>query len=456
VVIGESSCRLEARNGTKLALFAFKMNCRREWPYMGQYKTASGIQISYNSKKENFINEILRDLIDSIQSGNFLAGVHVSPSLLLISSILNISGITDEEVITSIVFRAGVDIQGNKVIDLPSFFEAVGKTAQGYLNKPHQEFHLVFPLNYKRGKLLSDRFSINRLDFEVTSWSVISSKYDITSLCTEVKNFIRYPHDAVYWHSQSSPLFLKIYGRSTEEVFRRGEKAYEILITSINYILDRSIRFQFTRNSPLAEVLPAVGYGVFLPSGKLECSYSSLDFLNLQTLCEADLDFARLQTMINLAESENILDRRFIQALLSHREGLETTLWDVAFLSYWRVLEILAFGERIDYDMNDVVKRICILLKANNNTKEFLNLCASRRNNLVHRGVFSHEGQPLVLILKWFTNYCLSEFEKLIKNYRTEQEIEQYYEQSHIKSDLLEVQRKVIDNILAERNPNKL
>jgi hypothetical protein len=420
---------------------------------MGQYLTKSGAQISYDSKKENAIKENLKVLLISIKAGNFLAGFHVSPPLLLISSLLNISEITDEDVIASLVFSAGIDVQGEKEVELPAFFEAVGRSTQRYLNRPNQEFHLVFPLNYKREKVLTDKFTINKFIFDVMEWKDMRSKYDINSLSDEVRKFIRIHHDPIYWHEESCALLIRIYERSAEEAFRRAEKAYDILIASINYLLDKSIKYQFGRNAPLASVLPAVGYGVFLPSGNLDCPFIDTEHLNFQTLCVEDLDFTRLVSVINLSDSENRIDHRFLQGLNSHNEGLETTQWDAAFLSFWRVMEILAFGQRTDYNMNEVVRRICVFLTADNPTKDFLNLCASRRNSLVHQGVLSSEGQPLVLTLKYFSNICLQKFEKLIQEHRTEQSVERYFEMAGLSTDQLEEYKKVVENILKKRTP---
>ncbi len=418
---------------------------------MTQYKT-SGVQISYDNNKVEILEENIRALIQSIQNSNLFAGFHVSPPLLLLSSLLNLNDIADEYVVASLVFSVAVDNQENGQIALPSFLDALGMKAKKYLERSHEEFHLIFPLNYDRNKLLVNHFSINHIDFEIVTWDECQKKYDIASLCNRAKDFIHSQQNPIYWHEQSVPLFTKIFGRSPEEAFRRGEKAYEILTGSMNYILDNSITYQFSENKPLAKVLPSVVYGVFSPDGKLVCPYVDTDFINYQTLCNDDMDFSKLQILINLAESSNCLDRRFSQALKSHIEGLETTYWDVAFLSFWRVFEILSFGDSSKYDMNDVVERTSILLGADKKTRDFLSFCASRRNNLVHKGVFSSEGQPLVLTLKIFSKLCLNVFGKLIKNYRTIPMFEQYFALVNSSTEKLVEQKSIIENILKERS----
>ena len=419
---------------------------------MSQYKTLSGVQISFDNKKENIIKDNLVALILSIQSGDIFAGFHVSPPLLVISSIIQVGAVREEELIASLAFAAGVEIQGEKQIDLPVFFEALGKKAHDYLQRPHQEFHLVFPLNLRRGKIPFERIEVNRESFEVISWEETRGRYDIPNLQAMIHDSIHFQHHQEYWSDQGSALLLKIYCRSAEEAFRKGEKAYDNFLSSINYILDTSITIHLAGNSPYAKVVPSVGYGVFLPTGDLDCPYIDREFLNYQHLCSDEFNADKLRAILELTRSERKIDQRFMQALRLHSDGLKTTNWDASFLSFWRVLEILAFGERTDYDMNDVVKRTCVLLKANSKTKDFLNLCASRRNSLVHRGVFSSEGQPLVLTIKIFSKLCLSRFEKLLQEYRTEQMIEKYFEIVDFTTEQLTEQRTVIENILKERN----
>ena len=419
---------------------------------MAQFQTKVGVQISFDSKKATAINDNLHALILSIQSGYFLPGFHVSPSILMLSSIVSISGITDEELVSSMIFAAGVDIQNEKKVGPNTFFEALGLRVRQHLSIPAREFHLLFPLNYRRNLIPAEQISINRLDFEIKSWNEIDENYDISALKSGVNDFIQFTHNTVYWHEQSTPLLLKIHGRSAEEVFRRGEKAFEVLISAINYLLDKSITIQLSRNSPMGKVILPVGYGVFETTGKLDSPYVDIDYLNLQTLCNEKLEFDKLQSVFNLSQSNNKIDQRFLQAILAHNDGLKTTNWDNAFLSFWRVFEILTFGDRTDYDMNSVVQRLSLLIKPDNITKGFLNLCAYRRNSLVHRGIFTSEEQPYVLMSKLFSKLCLTKFERLLQNFRNEQMIEKYFEMAGLSNDQLKVQLEVIETIIKERN----
>lgn len=417
---------------------------------MAQIQTSSGIQISYDSNKERIISENLSVLINSIRSGNLSVGFHVSASLLVISSIIQVGSIKDEELIASLAFAAGVEIQVAENIELQTFIEALGRKAYDYMQRPSLEYHLLFPLNIPREKIPFKKIAINREAFEVLTWEETRAKYDIPALVADINGFFHVKHDQEYWNDRGSVLLLKFYNRSAEEAFRRGEKAFDNLLSSINYILDTSISIHFTGNPPNAKVIPSVGYGVFRPTGELDLPYIDKEFLDNQRLCSDEIDPNKLQALLNIIRSDRKVDQRFTQALRLHNDGLKTTNWDTAFLSFWRVFETLAFGERTDYDMNDVVKRIFILLRADSSTKDFLNLCAGRRNNLVHRGIFTSEEMGLALTIKVYSKLCLKNYEKLIFYFGTEQMIEKYYELASLSNEQLTEQQFVIQTILSK------
>jgi abortive infection bacteriophage resistance protein len=143
-----------------------------------------------------------------------------------------------------------------------------------------------------------------------------------------------------------------------------------------------------------------------------------------------------------------------IEAIKSHSLGLETTNWANSYLAFWRVFEILAFGNRIDYKMNDVIKRVCILLGANNNNiREFLNICAEHRNSLVHRGMFPSDGQSIVLTLKNYSALSIMKFLELSNVYHKVNLLDEYYESANSSTKDLLDRKSVIESILAKRNP---
>jgi len=418
---------------------------------MTQIQTVAGIQISYDSNKEKTIKENLSSLIDIIRAGDILVGFHISPYLLVISSMIQVDSIKDERVIASLVFAAGVEIQGSQDIELQVFFETLGRKAYDYVRKPTQEYHLLYPLNILRAKIPFGQIVIGQETFEVLTWEEAGKKYNVPKLQTEINNSIHFPHEQELWNHQGSVLILKIYSRSAEDAFRIGEKAFDKLLSSINYILDTSISIRLNEASPHAKVIPSVGYGVFRPTGELDCPYTDIDFLNKQKLCSEQIDPNELQVLLSLINSTRRTDQRFIEALSEHNNGLKTTNWDTAFLSFWRVFEILSFGARTDYNMSDVVKRTCTLLRDNVNTQSFLNLCAIRRNSLVHQGIFSPEAEPLVLTIKFYSKRCLMKYENLIHFLKTEYMVEKYYELANLNSDQLNEQQLVIQAILNER-----
>lgn len=424
-----------------------------EGEVVAQLQTKSGIQISYDDKKRRILENLLRTLIASIKAGDFLAGFHVSPPLLAFCSLIKISGMNDDDLKASLAFRAGITLQDHENLTIEEFLDVFGGAIREYLDRPQQEYHLLFPINIKRNKIPNVPIVINGVSFEIYEWQDIQKKYDLSSLIAEVRKYIEFVHDPIYWDNNSTPLMAKVFGRNAEEVFRVCKGAYDLYRSFLNFYLDRSIRVQLSRLSPLASVVSPVGYGVFLTDGKLESPYINLEHLNYQALCKEGVDEQQIQTLINKSNSRANADIRLIEAIKSHSLGLEAANWENSFLAFWRVFEILAFGNRTDYNMNDVVNRMCTLIGAKDDgIKEFLMLCAHRRNSLVHRGNFPIEGQSLVLTLKYYSKLGITSFLRIGDSFSTEKMIEEYYMLANSTTEDLLERKDVVERILSVRN----
>jgi hypothetical protein len=267
-----------------------------------------------------------------------------------------------------------------------------------------------------------------------------------------IQKYIGFSHESHYWDQESTPLVIKIFGRTVDESFRIVENAYDLYRSILNLLLDRTIRIQFSRQTLLASVVPAVGYGVFLPDGEFVCPYINLDVLNHQFLCKGDIDQEKVDLLINKSDSMNNADMRLIQAIKLHNSGLETTNWDYAYLSFWRVFEVLVFGERINYNMDDVVARICTLLGIKSGVdKEFLRLGANHRNRLVHRGIPLEDEQAMVQLLKSFSTQSIFRFLEISDLYPTGKMIDEFFTLAGSPLTDLNDRKRVIENILLAR-----
>jgi hypothetical protein len=210
---------------------------------------------------------------------------------------------------------------------------------------------------------------------------------------------------------------------------------------------------QFASPSPLANIIPAVGYGVFTSNGNHEAAYTDVKYLNYQTICKESInDKDVLKLLIDKTSSSSDVNKRLLEAIKSYNAGLEMTNWESSYLSFWRVFEILTFGNRTDYNMNDVVLRVSSLLGLQSGVDMgYLKLCSKRRNLLVHRGYFPSEGQAFMLTIKEWSDLCIKSFLHLSAIYTNINELEKYYELAKSStSDLLE-RKGVIESILAER-----
>jgi hypothetical protein len=418
---------------------------------MTQVKTSAGPQISFADRDIKSIERNIAMLIRQVKAGDFLLGFQVSPAMHVLGSLLKIDKIEEEEVIRHMTLRAAINLQGNADIGINQFMEALGAAAKSFLQKEIKEFHILFPLNTD-STLLSkvSHLQIRNITFELGTWKMVEERYDIEALTKKVGDFMKVDSFDP-WNRDGIPLMVKIRGRNANEVFQRIVETYDLLISSINYLLDMGVRIQLQSPEPLGVVRPAVGYGVFLPDGKLEEPFVELEQVNFQTLCREKFDLDELFKILALANRKEKLNstiKIYFSALLTYNAALLTSKWTNAYLGLWQALEWVAFDPNANYDMKNVVERICILIKCSDSIRDFLHICAKRRNELVHRGQFSTDGQSEVLILKQIVRASLGQILQLADLFPNRNSLNEYFVYSNFSREELIEKNQVIKNIL--------
>lgn len=422
---------------------------------MAQVTTAAGVQITYDAKREGLIQRHIAAQIATFEGPDhgLMGAFQVSQSLHILGANLNITGIEDEEAARHSIFAAATDFQNRPVPSTLEFLEALGVRAKRFIDQPFQEFHVLLPLNVAFENLAGiESFSVNGVQLNCLRWNDVQNAYATEELRTQIYHFLDLDNTPDLWNWSGTPLLAKIYARTGHEAFQRASEAYERLCATINFVLDTD-RVDLARPRPKASVVKPVAYGVFQLDGALAEPFVSEEALNFQSHLARPQNFEQIYRLFNEIFGEqtaNYSTRRFINALLGFHYALSTTDWSKAYLSLWQCLEILAFGSQQRYDMSQVVERISALMKASGVIQDFLALCANKRNDLVHRGQFSADGQSEVILLKVIVRRCLWHFFSIRGSFPTEVTLEEYYLHAALSTEKLVERKRVIETLLPQ------
>ena len=179
------------------------------------------------------------------------------------------------------------------------------------------------------------------------------------------------------------------------------------------------------------------------------------EYLYLQNPVYQTFDKSAIDELLSqLARSSRPEDTActFARALRAYGWALESVNWRECYLALWQTLEIMTFDREKHYDMREVAERAFLLLGRDEAIRDFLNVCADKRNDFVHRGQFSSDGQPEVLSLKSVVRLCLVWFRATIKTYPTWSSLNEFFNHASISSDQLAERKRVIESILAKRS----
>jgi hypothetical protein len=424
---------------------------------MAQVMTSAGIQITYDDRKREVIQRNLKALMRSVRAGDIAVGFLVSGPLHVLGEFVRIEGIDDDDVKQHVIFTAAIHLQSLADIGIAELVEAVGVAAQNYLSRPMQLYHVMLPLNVE-GRLLSEvaKFSIQGVALTRETWPTFQKEYAHDRLTASIQDYLKYDMPDNLWNWSGIPLVAQVTARNPGEAFSKASDAYEILRAVFNVVHDAS-PIQLQRREPLASANPAAAYGVFFPDGRFAEAFIDVEQLSFQN---------RFLTPSKLASVLEMLDRLFadgrpastikiyLDALRAYNRGLDATNWQNAYLSLWQSLEVMTtFDLRGTYRMEDVVKRTKVLLTMDDDVlSDFLNLCADRRNSLVHRGLFSEDGQSNVLLLKAIARACLVRFLQLAKGFPSQVQLSEYFLRAHLTSEELSQRKQAIETILSEKD----
>jgi hypothetical protein len=419
---------------------------------MTQVTTAAGVQVSYSDKKISQIERNMHALLASIAAANLMVGFQLSQSLHVLGTTLRIEGVDDESTLRDLIFNAGVGIYIQPEVTLPKFIEAIGNEAKRYLDRPVQEFHILLPLNATfQPSPENSMFLVMGVALELCNWNDVRARYKVEDLVDQANEFFGKDIPSKLWNPLGTPLIVKVRDRTGEGAFEKVERAYDLFRAVLNYRHDMD-QFQLQRPEPLAIVPAPSAYGVFLPDGNLhEQPLFNLEHVrsqyNLLTVFDPQ-GLSKILTKFKSNIQKNSTTRIFIEALISYGRALDTANWADAYLALWQALEIMTYGTQTKYNMGNVVDRVRTILRGDDLTTDFLNMCADRRNRFVHRAQFSSDGQSEAILLKLVVRRCLMAFYNLMDSYATESSLNEYFAHASMSNDALTERKRVIENIL--------
>ncbi len=429
---------------------------------MAQIRTAAGLQVEYGDKKQVIIQRNLAALMEEVRVGKLLVGFQVSQPLHVLGERISIVGIEDDDVTRQVILTAAIQLQSVGVPSVSDLAEAIGVAGQNYLSRPMQLYHVVLPLNVEARLLTEvDTFSIQGVDLIRETWTNLQNIYALEKIIANIQDYLKDNELDDLWNLSGAPLVAKVRARNPTEAFDRAFEAYDILRAIFNFAHDAN-PIQFQRPEPLASVIPPAGYGVFLPDGAFAESFVDAEHLPFQHRVLSHVNLKGVLDLLAMLYPEGKLKstgKIGIEALRVYDRALDAANWQNAYLSLWQSLEIMMTFDLGDYySMEDVVKRTRILLKADEVTHDFLNVCADRRNKLVHHGQFSEYGQSEVLLLKLIVRGSLLRFLSLINDFPTHAHLSEFFRHVHLSSEQLNERKQIIETILArnEKANNKM
>jgi len=402
---------------------------------MKEYHSTSGIIIKYYEKNIEIILKSISELKKEImQSNSLFVGFGISFPLHNLANLIKIEDYEDEDLLRSLIFKGIVSNPNISETKVEDFLEILGKGIKKFNSRKTQEFHILYPINISEEIFSIDTvITINNIAIKVFSWEYISGKYQIETLLQEIEKIAKPAKPAFkldYLKKMTTPFFAHVIDKTFESAFRRVEISAEILRSILNFYESDMVNIHFGIPEPTAKIRKVGHYGIFSPEGKLIAPYidqstqTLRDNKNLKIISINEV----LSFIKNLQDNKSTINGILISSIKLYNSALDTTDDSNAFLSLWQCLESITMLTRERYRMSEVVERVQCLLNIKQLTyKYFLDLSASRRNDLVHKGIFNVEGQSEVQLLKIICCFCIRSFIKKIEKYKTCNEMESFY-----------------------------
>jgi len=351
-----------------------------------------------------------------------------------------------------LVLKAIIDLkkQGCDDPGWTDFEGALERVIEAYLRTPLRTYNILFPLN-ATGPYLERKRWFNILDtrFRRVTWRCIKKFPGWDRLQMDIVR-----RQKTLSRTYFTPLIASLEARSIEEAFSKANRNFELLraILNLSFQFGR-VTYQFGRPKPLGEVLPPPIYGVFSESGDFENSGFTIEQYEYKRVKIAPEQFQALEWVLRqLEKSDPRMCGLLTDVLLKYGQAMDTIDWRHAFLALWQILETIAQPTSTQLKMDDVVKRIGLLLEQDPLIQDILGYLRDLRNTLVHEGRFSERGLEEVNFLKFIAEQVINMVLLNLRRFPTPQTLEEFYIHASLSDSSLKTRMKVINTILHNRN----
>lgn len=190
---------------------------------------------------------------------------------------------------------------------------------------------------------------------------------------------------------------------------------------------------------PIAQIFAPPVYGVFDQAKKYLETYSvdrtqdqwKFNSSLQESLVKADFDSAK-KILRRLGNPTGDLEVRqiLVDAFRQYGQAVEGSDWRDSFLELWRILEWITVRDKGEFSTKLLLQRTKTLLWKNASLHDALVIAHDARNELVHKGRFSEEGQMLVQELKQIVEVCIQSLNYLERKYPKWAQLEMFYTQA--------------------------
>jgi hypothetical protein len=378
----------------------------------------------------------------------------------IICAKIKIKGSFDDKVmLRRLVFDSILNLKKKGVTnpDSKEFLSELEKEIFKYIDKPKEEFIILFPLNSSGGVLKRKRwFNIQNTRFYKSDWEKVHNFPGWNDFINHAKS-IKYmasnlKEQILPMYQNFTPLIANVKARNKDEAFQRLNKKYEIMRSILNlYFKFGTVTFQDGPPQPLGAILPPIFYGLFNKNGE----YISL-FFNEEPYVYKRISLKpnNIDNLNRMIKRMNSMDEEiksvFVDSLVKYGHALDTIDWRDAFLTLWQILENLSLSTLSSrMKMTDVCSRIKNLMGITDILhKELVEALVETRNKLVHLGKFSQDGLLEVDFLKIIVDRALSNFYWLSKKFPSKNALEEFFQIATLPESMLEKRKSIAESVI--------
>lgn len=300
----------------------------------------------------------------------------------------------------------------------------------------------------------------NNLHF--VSWEAIE-KLDIKSLWHEV--YINDQNNAIIDKDLSvhnpvpdigkfSPLICEVITDLSDNALEIADDRLNLFRCFLNLPSTLGTYFYYrSRPRALAKILPSPIYAVFNENGKRIRTSLTIEKYDYKKEAIKENQKDAIQYMFSMYSSypaRNDLKEHILNILRLYQRALDTTLTESAYLAMWQVLEnSVSLGDK-SLDNQIIKSRIKFLAQLDDLSSDMVDILTEKRNELVHLGKYSSDGDSLFHNLKLLTEATINKLISYSEKFSTVMELKDYVTFNSLGSDDLERKKKIIERILAE------